>query len=182
MSQNLFYYSNYCKHSQKVLNLLMKAQLEREMEFICIDKRGRDPNTNQVFIMTDNGKRMLLPPNIHSVPAMLLVKEHYRVVYGDEILQYYEPRMAKDKMAATQFNGEPMAHNLGSASHGSSFGNSFDQSYSNKLSINTPEDNHVSNKIKMGDDSALSQYEQERQMLEKQMGIGQQPQNPFAPR
>jgi hypothetical protein len=158
----------------------MKARLENEIEFICIDKRGRDPATNQVFIVMDNGKRMLLPPNVHSVPAMLLVKDHYRAIYGDEILQYYESKIVNDKMAATQFNGEPMAHNLGGGA--TSFGTSLDSGYSNRLSIQTPPEQQLSNKIKMGDDSALSQYEQQRRQLEQQMGIGQQPVNPFTSR
>jgi hypothetical protein len=179
MAQNILYYSNYCKHSQKVLNILIKASLENEIEFICIDKRGRDPNTNQIFIVADNGKKMLLPPNVHSVPALLLVKDHYRAIYGDEILQHYESKIVNDKMAATQFNGEPMAHNLGGIGTAGSFGTSFDASYSGKLSISTPPEQQLSTKIKMGDDSALSQYEQQRRQLEKQMGIGQQPTNPF---
>ena len=177
MAQNLFYYSNYCKHSQKVLNLLMKAGLEKELEFICIDKRGRDPSTNQTFIVLTNGKRMLLPPNIHSVPAMLLIKEHYRVIYGDEILKHYESTIINDKMAATQFNGEPMAHNLGG--NDALFGNSLSDSYSNKLSITTPPEQQLSNRIKMGDNTAISQYEKQRQEMDKQLGIGQQPANPF---
>jgi N-acetylglutamate synthase/N-acetylornithine aminotransferase len=177
MAQNLFYYSNYCKHSQKVFNILIKARLENEFEFICIDKRGRDPSTNQTFIILENGKRMLLPPNVHSVPAMLLVKEQYRVLYGDEILDHYNSKISNDTMVATQFNGEPMAHNLGG--NDTLIGNSLADSYSNKLSI-IQHEQKINNKTKMGDSAAaVDQYEKQRQEMDRQLGIGQKPANPF---
>ena len=178
MSQNIFYYSNYCKHSQKVLQCLVKANLTNEINFLCLDKRGRDPNTNQMFIITEGGERVLLPPNVHSVPAMLLVKEQYRVIYGDEILQNYESRIVNDKMAATNFNGEPMGFSLGGS--GGSALNSLTASYSGRQNIITPPEEFTSNKIK-GDDSVVSSYEQMRKAQDAQLGIGKMPTNPFAP-
>jgi hypothetical protein len=179
MAQNIFYYSNYCKHSQKVLQCLVKANLTNEISFVCIDKRGRDPNTNQLFIITEGGERVLMPPNVHSVPAMLLVKEQYRVIYGDEILQNYESRIVNDKMTATNFNGEPMGYSLG-GNGGAGALNSLTSSYSGRQSIITPPEEFTSNKIK-GDDSIVSSYEQMRKAQDTQMGIGKAPPNPFAP-
>jgi hypothetical protein len=179
MSQNIFYYSNYCKHSQKVLQCLVKANLTNEISFVCIDKRGRDPNTNQLFIITEGGERVLMPPNVHSVPAMLLVKEQYRVIYGDEILQNYESRIVNDKMTATNFNGEPMGYSLG-GNNGAGALNSLTSSYSGRQNIITPPEEFTSNKIK-GDDSIVSSYEQMRKAQDTQMGIGKAPPNPFAP-
>jgi hypothetical protein len=183
MAQNIFYYSNYCKHSQKVLQCLVKANLTNEINFLCIDKRGRDPNTNQMFIITEGGERVLLPPNVHSVPAMLLVKEQYRVIYGDEILQNYESRIVNDKMNATNFNGEPMGFSLGGSGMNLGGGgalNSLSASYSGRQSIITPPEEFTSNKIK-GDDSIVSSYEQMRKTQDAQLGIGKMPANPFAP-
>ena len=179
MAQNIFYYSNYCKHSQKVLQCLVKANLTNEISFVCIDKRGRDPNTNQLFIITEGGERVLMPPNVHSVPAMLLVKEQYRVIYGDEILQNYESRIVNDKMTATNFNGEPMGYSLGGNS-GAGALNSLTSSYSGRQNIITPPEEFTSNKIK-GDDSIVSSYEQMRKAQDSQMGIGKAPPNPFTP-
>lgn len=178
--RNLFYYSNYCKHSQKTLNMLVKGGLEKEISFISIDKRGRDQNTNQIFIILDNGQRALLPPNVHSVPAMLLVNENYRVIYGDEIAKYYESRIMNEIQT---HNGpmEPVGFNLGASVGGAVGGTSFGTSYGVQQSIITPPDNFVSNKIRMGDDSAISNYEQERKLMDQQLGIGQKPKNPFAP-
>lgn len=175
--RNIFYYSNHCKHSQKTLNMLVKAGLEQEVLFICIDKRGRDQNTNQIFILMQNGERVLLPPNVHSVPSLLLVNEQYRVIYGDEIAKHYESRIMSE-IQTPSGPKEPIGFTLGGGGVG---GQSFGTSYGTQQSIITPPDNYASNKIRMGDDVALSQYEQERKMMDAQMGIGQQPKNPFIP-
>ncbi len=84
------YYSNNCKHSQRVLHFLVKGNLADKINFLCIDKRRRDPNNNQIYIHLENGQRVIMPPNVHSVPALLLVKQSYRVVLGDDIIQYYQ--------------------------------------------------------------------------------------------
>ena len=84
------YYSNNCKHSQRVLQFLVKGNLADKLNFLCIDKRRRDPNNNQIYIHLENGQRVIMPPNVHSVPALLLVKQSYRVVLGDDIIQYYQ--------------------------------------------------------------------------------------------
>ena len=70
------YYSNYCKHSQRVLQYLVKANLTSKISFICIDKRQRDANNNQLYIILENGQRVVMPPNVHSVPALLLVNHN----------------------------------------------------------------------------------------------------------
>jgi hypothetical protein len=157
----------------------VKANLTNEISFVCIDKRGRDPQTNQLFIITEGGERVLMPPNVHSVPAMLLVKEQYRVIYGDEILQNYESRIVNDKMTATNFNGEPMGYSLGGNNSAGAL-NSLTSSYSGRQNIITPPEEFTSNKIK-GDDSIVSSYEQMRKAQDTQMGIGKAPPNPFAP-
>ena len=33
------YYSNYCKHSQRVLHFIVKGNLTEKLNFLCIDKR-----------------------------------------------------------------------------------------------------------------------------------------------
>jgi len=86
---DVLYYSNYCKHSQQILGYLVKSGLADRMSFLCIDKRERDSNTNQIFIILEDGKRVAMPPNVQSVPALLLVKERYRVILGDDIITYY---------------------------------------------------------------------------------------------
>ena len=84
------YYSNHCKHSQRVLQFLVKGNLAEKINFLCIDKRRRDPNNNQMYIILENGQRVVMPPNVNSVPALLLVKQSYRVILGDDIVQYFQ--------------------------------------------------------------------------------------------
>lgn len=49
-----------------------------------------------------------MPPNIHSVPALLLIKKNYHVIYGDEIMKYFQPEIIKQNDIATNYNGEPL--------------------------------------------------------------------------
>lgn len=105
---DIFYYSNYCKHSQKILQFLVKGDLTKQISCICIDKRSRDPKTNQLKIILENGTIVSMPPNVHSVPALLLVNKNYQLVLGDDIIHHYEPKM-REKLASANFgNGEPM--------------------------------------------------------------------------
>jgi hypothetical protein len=85
MSMDVLYYSNYCLHSKKILQYLAKEGLTNQLNCICIDRRTRDPKTGQIYITLENGKQLMMPPNVHSVPAMLLVKENFRVILGEEI-------------------------------------------------------------------------------------------------
>jgi hypothetical protein len=117
---DVLYYSNYCKHSQKVIQFLAKNGLTDKMNFICIDKRVYDQKTNNMQIVTETGKTVFLPPNVHSVPALLLVKQHYRVILGDEIIQLFTP-MVKDNTAhAVGSNGEPSGFVLTPSNNGMS--------------------------------------------------------------
>jgi len=112
---DILYYSNYCKHSQKLVQTLVKGNLSDKISFICIDKRVRDNKNNQTYIILENGTKVVLPPNVHSVPALLLVKEKYRVVLGDEIMKLFHQDLKSKNQRATNYNGEPMGFHLGSS-------------------------------------------------------------------
>lgn len=116
---DILYYSNYCKHSQTIIRNLGKTSVRDKACFICIDKRTRDPKNNQVYVVLENGSKVIMPPNIHSVPVLLLVKQNYRVIYGDEIMKYFQPYIMSQNDIATNSNGEPMAFHLGVSSGGS---------------------------------------------------------------
>ena len=109
------YYSNYCKHSQRVLHFIVKGNLTEKLNFLCIDKREKDVNNNQTYIVLENGKKVIMPPNIQSVPALLLVKHGYRVLLGDDIIQHFQSAAnleTKKKMMNQQI--EPIGTSLGS--------------------------------------------------------------------
>ena len=120
MSMDILYYSNYCVHSKKILQYLAKESLTNQLNCICIDKRTRDTKTGQIYIILENGKQLMMPPNVHSVPAMLLVKENFRVILGEEIIQYLQPKVKKQNVIATQNEGEPMGYILNQSNNGMS--------------------------------------------------------------
>lgn len=113
---DVVYYSNYCKHSQKLLQYLVKHGFNQSLNFLCIDQRSRDPNTGQMYLVLDKGTKVLLPPNIDSVPALLLVTDKYRVVLGEDIYRHFQPIVANQNNLATGNNGEPTGFVLNGAS------------------------------------------------------------------
>jgi hypothetical protein len=115
---DILYYSNYCKHSQKIIQFLVKNQLNDKLNFICIDKRRRDPKTGQTQIVLENGNMIVLPPNIQSVPALLLVKQNYNVILGDNIIAKYQTTVETNQEVATHGQGEPMGVSLASVATG----------------------------------------------------------------
>lgn len=109
---DILYYSNYCKHSQSVLQHLVKGNMTDKLNFICIDKRTKDPQNNQTYIILENGKKVSMPPNVHSVPALLQVKKNYNVILGEDIIKYLSPQIQEQKQNAVSLNGEPAGFQL----------------------------------------------------------------------
>ena len=116
---DVLYYSNYCKHSQKLLQYLVKHGFNQSLNFLCIDQRTKDPTTGQTYLVLDRGTKVLFPPNIDSVPALLLVTDKYRVVQGEDIYRHFQPIVANQNNLATGNNGEPAGFHLSNMSLGS---------------------------------------------------------------
>jgi len=115
---DILYYSNHCPNCQKVVHVISRAGLIDKLNAICIDKRSVDPHSGQMFIQLENGKKIMLPPNIQSVPALLVVKENYRALFGKDILSYFEPVVKQKTEQAQQQNGEPIGMPLLQSSAG----------------------------------------------------------------
>ena len=167
-SRDILYYSNYCPHSKRILQKLAKEKdINDRLDFICIDRRT--PATDgPVFILLENGRRVPLPPNIHSVPAMLLVKDQFRVIMGDEILGYLAPPTNEYgglNGAAGGGGGEPVSYDSGGSSLNfvsyGSFGGS-------SGFISTPPETYKPNKIPENITLEMlnGQYNKDRAMLE----------------
>ena len=109
---SILYYSKYCEVSKKYLQLLSKSNVQKDVHFICIDKRIKDSN-NKTYIILENGQKIILPENVTRVPALLLLNQGYNVLYGDQILQHLKPKQEVEVRQATQNNMEPMAFSLG---------------------------------------------------------------------
>jgi hypothetical protein len=122
----ILYYSKYCEVSKKYLQILSKSDIQKDIHFICIDKRVKDAN-NKTYIVLENGQKIILPENVTKVPALLLLAQGYQVLYGDKILEYLKPRQQQEVRKATQNNMEPMAFSLGG---GGSFGDVVSDQYS----------------------------------------------------
>jgi hypothetical protein len=115
---DILYYSNHCPHSQKILHYISRAGLIDKLNAICIDKRTVDPNSGQIYISLENGKKIMLPPNVQSVPALLIVKQNYRALFGKDIMAYFEPGVKERTQQAQQQQGEPVGISLAASSAG----------------------------------------------------------------
>ena len=118
---SIIYYSTYCDKSKAVLTALSKSQVSNDIHFLCIDKRVKS-STGAVHIITESGEKVLLPPQVNRVPALLLLNKGHLVLYGEQILQHFQPKNVALNDHATGFNGEPNAFALGRESMGSGFG------------------------------------------------------------
>lgn len=109
---SILYYSNFCEHSKKLLQTLSKTNAQQEIHFICIDKRVKDSN-NKMFIVLENGQKIIMPETVNRVPALLLLNQGYKVLYGESILQHIKPKQEMMVKQATRNNLEPLAFSFG---------------------------------------------------------------------
>lgn len=115
----IIYYSNHCDKSKAVLSALSKSRVQDDIHFLCIDKRVRAANGSGAWhIITETGEKVLLPPQVNRVPALLLLNKGHMVLYGEQILQHFQPKNVALNNEATGFNGEPNAFSLGRESMG----------------------------------------------------------------
>lgn len=118
----ILYYSNYCEPSKKLLQTVSKTQKSTDIHFICIDKRVKDTN-GKVFIVLQNGQQIVMPENVTRVPALLLLNQNYKVIYGDDIYKHLKPQVQQQVQQATKNNMEPVTFQDGFGSF-SGFGGS----------------------------------------------------------
>jgi hypothetical protein len=104
---SVLYYSNFCEPSKKLLQAIGKLQV-KDMHFICIDNRVKDSN-GKVYIQLQNGQKIIMPEHITRVPALMLLNQNYKVIYGDEIYNHVKPVMQMQQKEATRNNMVPQA-------------------------------------------------------------------------
>lgn len=150
------YYSNYCKHSAKLLQHLAKTGAINKLNCVCVDRRKRNPQTGQTIILTETGAQHPLPISINSVPTVLLVSDKYRVVVGQDIYELF-PNAAKEHVGS---GGEPEGFKLSSA--GPSIGESYDNfgAGGNSALMDIPAETYRSNRI--GEDVSLDSLMEKR--------------------
>ena len=103
---DILYYSNYCKYCQSILHFLTKNNLTDKLNFICIDKRVKSTQDNEIYVVLENGNKILLPPNAQSVPTLLLAKENYNVILGENIINHFQSKVREQNNIATSFRSE----------------------------------------------------------------------------
>ena len=108
---SILYYSKYCEVCTKYLKLLSKSESQKDIHFICIDKRVKE--NNKTYIILENNQKIILPENVTKVPALLLLTQGYQLLYGEQILQHFKPKQHQEIKQATQNNMEPMAFSFG---------------------------------------------------------------------
>jgi hypothetical protein len=109
---NVIYYSNYCENSKKIIKALKSL---KEIHWVCIDKRVKEGNTT--YILLENGQKLVLPPNINRIPALLSLST-YQTTFGNDILGMFSSRVEQQTAVATQGNMEPMAFSFGGGGGG----------------------------------------------------------------
>ena len=119
----ILYYSNYCDPSKKILYDLARTQIKDDIHFVCIDKRERGEK-GKIYILLTNGQKLLLPPTVNKVPALLLLHQGNRILFGKNIYAYFKPKIEEIKNRATKMNQEPLAFSF------SEMGNSLSDTYS----------------------------------------------------
>lgn len=109
---SILYYSNFCEHSKKLLQSLSKTNIQKDIHFICIDKRVKDAN-NKIYIILENNQKIIMPENVNRVPALLLLNQGYNVLYGEAIINHLKPKQEVEVRQATRNNMEPIAFAFG---------------------------------------------------------------------
>ena len=105
----ILYYSNYCDHCKKLLLFLSKYEMKNDIHYICIDNRELE-NNGEIKIVLANGTKILLPPNVTKVPALLLLNRGNRVLFGEEIHSFFDSKKRSvEKIITSQ---EPLAYSL----------------------------------------------------------------------
>lgn len=114
----VIYYSNYCENSKKTIKSLNSQQ---DIHWLCIDKRVKEKDGT--YIVLENGQKVLLPPAVTRIPAMLSLRD-YSITYGNDIIGIFSTRMETQVKVATKNNMEPVAFSFG-AGNGSVVSDSF---------------------------------------------------------
>jgi hypothetical protein len=103
----ILYYSNFCEPSKKLLQTVSKTQNMNNIHFICIDKRVKEGD-GKIYIVLQTGQKILMPDNVTRVPALLLLNQNYKVIYGDDIYKHLKPQVTQEIKQATKNNMEPI--------------------------------------------------------------------------
>ena len=87
---NILYYSNYCDNCKKLLKILSLNKPKEKVHYICIDNREKG-HANQIYIILETQQKIVLPPTVTKVPALLLLDKGHQVLFGEQIYRHLQP-------------------------------------------------------------------------------------------
>lgn len=178
---SIIYYSNFCEPSKKLLQKVAKTKLNREIHFICIDRRQRDSKGNTILFL--ESEQVMLPSQVTKVPALYQM-ESKQVLFGDDIYSFLLPKEVAINQVATNGNGDPDPFSIFGMNRMSDTFSFLDQSpddlsakgiggsrqlrrfatVEEQFSIHCPEEDYVADKVgKQG--KSLEEYKAERDSL-----------------
>ena len=121
---SILYYSNYCDNCKKLLGILSKNKINEKIHFVCIDKRIKG-HGGQTFILLENNNKLIMPPTVDKVPALLLLTQSHHVLFGDQIYQHLQPRENNFSQRVIQSSDEPSAFSMNNCSLGGVISDNF---------------------------------------------------------
>ena len=107
---HILYYSNYCNNCKNLLQNLAKNYNSKEIHFICVDKRIQEQEGT--YLILEKGEKVILPPSITNVPALLLLNHGHRVVFGNEISNHLVAKNNHNTNTNTNTNNVINPHHL----------------------------------------------------------------------
>ncbi len=107
----ILYYSNHCDPSKKLIKYISSTKIKEDIHFICVDNRitGKD---NAIYVVLENNQKVLLPPTVTKVPALLLLNHSHHVLFGEQIYNHLQPKQQELTSIATSGDQEPQAYGL----------------------------------------------------------------------
>lgn len=156
---DILYYSNHCKHSQKLIQYISKHNIVDKISCICIDNRTRDSQNNHIMITLENGSKCHLPPSLQSVPTILRKSKNHTLILGyEQIVSFFQGESKyinhlETRSEILKTNNEPISYGFSSGSFMGYDTNNPIQSMSNLVSvdssnsINAPDETYKPDKL-----------------------------------
>ena len=70
---SILYYSNFCEHSKKLLAHFSKTKLSKEIHFISIDNRVKDPS-GKIYIILPNNQKIIMARKYNKSSSITIIK------------------------------------------------------------------------------------------------------------
>ena len=108
---SILYYSNYCDNCKKLLNVLTQNGIKEKIHYICIDKRVKG-HGGATYVILENQQKLIMPPTVTKVPALVLLTQGHHVLFGDQIYQHLQPRENNFSQKIASMPNEPSAFSM----------------------------------------------------------------------